>query len=218
MTRVGKIILGMVVVTTLLFLFRVPILSRYAAWFSVNSAKPGADALVVLSGSMKNRLVCSVKAIKAGYSDKVLITDVRMETDLYPNILKGWTILADTIFKLEGINHQLIPSIKGPEGKGATSTFDEAYDIAKYCQDNKVKRIIILTDNFHTRRARYCFRKVFKITQTTTEIEVMGCKNSVFNEKNWWTTEDGLQQYVLEPIKFLIYSLRSRNLTNITEG
>lgn len=218
MKRGWKIFIGLVVSLVLLFIFRAPLLTAYARFFTVNTARPGADAMVVLAGSMKNRLTATVHAVHAGYAKKVLITDVRLETELYPEIIKGWTFIADTIFSLEKIEHVLVPSLKGPVGKGATSTFDEAYDIAEYCRVNNLKRIIILTDDFHTRRARYCFRKVFRKMKVETEIETMGCSNAVFNEKNWWTTEDGLQQYVLEPIKYSIYLLRSRNLSGIKEG
>ena len=45
---------------------------------------------------------------------------------------------------------------------GATSTFDEAADALKYAKENDWKRLIIVTDHFHTCRALCAFEKVFK--------------------------------------------------------
>ena len=53
---------------------------------------------------------------------------------------------------------EVIPSLSG----GATSTFDEAEDALYYAGEKGWKRIIIVTDEFHTRRAHYAFKKIFK--------------------------------------------------------
>ena len=52
----------------------------------------------------------------------------------------------------------IIPS----KDDGATSTFDEAFDALSFAKENNWKRIIIVTDNFHTRRALHAFEKVFQ--------------------------------------------------------
>jgi uncharacterized SAM-binding protein YcdF (DUF218 family) len=60
--------------------------------------------------------------------------------------------------KLEA-SWKVIPSLTG----GATSTFDEAKDALAYAKQKNWKRIIIVTDEFHTHRAHYALKKYFKI-------------------------------------------------------
>ena len=52
---------------------------------------------------------------------------------------------------------EVIPNRDG----GATSTFDEAVDVLSFAKLRNWKRIIIVTDFFHTRRALHAFGKVF---------------------------------------------------------
>ena len=103
----------------------------------------------------------------------------------------------------------IIQSQKG----GATSTFDEAYDLLKLSEKKRYRHLIIVTDAFHTRRAYHAFKTVFK--DKGIKIEMSGASNEIFNEKNWWTSDQGISAYVLESIKFPVYLLSSRNATFI---
>ncbi len=107
------------------------------------------------------------------------------------------------------IELEMIPSLKG----GATSTFDEAYDVKQYSIDNNLKHLILSTDEFHTRRALYAFKKVFQ--GTGIKIEIAGAKNAVFNESDWWLSDKGISNYVLEGIKYTIYLITYRNVSFI---
>ena len=99
-----------------------------------------------------------------------------------------------------------VPSLKG----GATSTFDEAYDLLAFCNKENLKHIIIVTDSFHTRRAFFAFKKVFK--GSNIKVEVSSASNEIFNEENWWLSDRGISAYILEPIKFAVYLFTSRNV------
>ena len=96
-------------------------------------------------------------------------------------------------------------SIKG----GATSTFDEAYDLRKFVKNKEFNRLILVTDSFHSRRALYAFKKVF--SNSNLNFEISAAKNKIFNENNWWTSDQGISAYVLESIKYPIYLLSSKN-------
>ena len=79
--------------------------------------------------------------------------------------------------------------------------------------------IIIVTDTFHTARALYAFKKVFKkVGMGEVKIEAAGASNNYFNESNWWYSESGLSTYVLESLKFFVYGFRSANLEIIKES
>ena len=96
---------------------------------------------------------------------------------------------------------KLLPSLTG----GATSTFDEAEDALAVAKREKWKRIITVTDEFHTRRAHLAFQKVFE--GSGIEVQVAGAPNEVFAIDDWWQSDRGILAYMGETIKFPIYWL-----------
>ena len=96
---------------------------------------------------------------------------------------------------------------------GATSTFDEAYDLLNFCKGKGFYRIILVTDSFHTRRALHAFETVFQ--DSKIKLEVSAAQNEIFNENNWWYSDQGISAYVLESIKYPIYLISSKNVNFI---
>ncbi|MBF0280260.1 MAG: YdcF family protein [SAR324 cluster bacterium] len=186
-------------------------LKQYANFFTVNNAAKGADALVVLSGGMMNRLPYAIDLYQQEYAPIVLITEEKKRV-VSPKLkqLVGTNVdQAKKILQALEVNVDLIvvPSLKG----GATSTFDEAYDILQYARQQHWHRIIIVTDSFHTRRALYAFEKV--LGKTELLIQSIGAPNPIFDESNWWQTDSGISTYVLEGIKYLVYRFTEQNVT-----
>ena len=105
-----------------------------------------------------------------------------------------------------------VSTIQSQKG-GATSTFDEAYDLLKFSENKRYRHIILVTDTFHTRRAYHAFQTVFG--DTKIKLEMSAASNEIFNVHNWWTSDQGISAYVLESIKYPVYLLSSRNVTFI---
>ena len=68
-----------------------------------------------------------------------------------------------------------------------------------------------MTDSFHSRRALFAFKKVFK--GSNIKVEVSAATNDIFNEGNWWLSDHGIAVYLLEPIKFAVYLFTSQNVS-----
>ncbi len=64
-------------------------------------------------------------------------------------------------------------------------------------------RIILVTDEFHTRRSLLAFKKVFK--GSDIEVQVAGAPNEVFGVDDWWKSDRGILAYFGETIKYPIY-------------
>ena len=197
-----------VVCVCLFFNYR-PLLTRYADLFSVHNATPGADALVVLGGGIETRFPHALELYRQGYADKILLTDLRPYNFGIPDFdcSQQKIAYAQRDYFEPGAPVVVVPSRKGT---GAVSTFDEAWDLLLYSQRNGYSRLIIVTDDFHTRRALYAFRKVFQ--DSGIIIEAMGAPNAVFDEQNWWRSDAGLKAYFLEPMLMCVYLFSSSNL------
>ncbi len=187
------------------------ILTGYAGFFTIHNATKGAEAILVLSGNIETRLPCAIKLHKDGYASQILFTETKAPHPLINAIGCDEKTMAEAIAEQMKVNVPitLVPSLKG----GATSTFDEAYDMREYCLQHSFRHIIIVTDNHHTRRALYAFKKVFQ--ETTVLVESMGTPNSVFNEQNWWQSDRGISAYSLELIKYAVYVLSNQNVSFI---
>ena len=192
----------------LFFYYHAPLLTSYAEFFTVHTATMGADAIVVLSGGIETRLPRAITLYKEGYAPRILMTQER------PINILAAQLPCTNRDKAQALLHMLhadceltvVPSQKG----GATSTFDEAYDLKDWARKNSYKRIVIVTDDFHTRRAAYAFTKVFK--GTNMAVQAAGAPNDLFSENDWWKSDCGLSAYILEGIKYCLYLVTSQNI------
>jgi len=186
------------------------LLSAYAGFFSVHDAKPGADALVVLGGRIETRFPHALMLYKKGYADTILLTDLRPFTLGIPDFDCSQSKVA---FAFRDYFDPDAPVVVVPSqnGKKVVSTFDEAWDLLAYSQQNGYRRIIIVTDDFHSYRALYAFNKVFQ--DSGILVESMGAPNAVFNEKNWWRSDSGLKSYLLEPLLLTVYFFTRANIS-----
>lgn len=167
--------------------------------------------IVVLSGGKETRIPHALKLYSEGFAPRILLTDEKKRnlrfTHLFPtNEEIAQAMIEELEMRVPVIT---IPSLKG----GATSTFDEAYDLLKLSEKKGYRHLILVTDAFHTRRANHAFQTVFEGSEI--RIEMSAAPNEIFNENNWWTSDQGISAYVLESIKYPVYLLSSRNVTFI---
>ena len=176
----------------------------YARFFTIDNPTYGVNApIVILSGGYSTRIPKALELYEKGYGDRLLLTTERR----YPFLTYKQS--AEKIAQALNIQveFEMVPSLKG----GATSTFDEAYDLLQFCEKENLKHLIIVTDSFHTRRALYAFRKVFQ--GSNINVEASAALNEVFSEEDWWRSDKGISVYILEPIKLFVYMLSSKNVS-----
>ena len=183
------------------------ILSEYAKFFTIDNAMLGADAIVVLSGGKTTRINHALKLFSEGYAPRLIFTEEKRPSSFLSNLFPTNEQIVDALVEKNNMNVPIInvPSIKG----GATSTFDEAYDLRKFIDEKKYLHMILVTDAFHTKRALLAFNKVFD--NSKVHFEMSAAQNEIFNEENWWTSDQGISAYVLESIKYPIYLISSKN-------
>ncbi len=187
------------------------ILTAYAKFFTVNNATPGADVIVVLSGGKDTRITHALKLFEEGYAPEILLTDEKKRNFRFAHLFPTNEMIAQTM--IEELEMSVpVSTIRSQKG-GATSTFDEAYDLLKLSEKKRYGHLILVTDAFHTRRAYHAFQTVFEDTEI--KIEMSAASNEIFNVNNWWTSDQGISAYVLESIKYPVYLLSSRNVTFI---
>src|SRR5215831_16559237 len=97
------------------------------------------------------------------------------------------------------------------------STREDAEALAKLAKTKKWHKAIIVTSNYHTRRARYVFRRVFP---QDIEIRVAGARDSNFDPGNWWEKRKSTKLFIREIAGMLItiWELRSSTESSTPQG
>ena len=184
-----------------LVIFAETLLTNYAKFFEIDNASKGADAIICLSGGKQTRIPKTVELWNLGYSDKVFLTDEKKRNSEFRYLEISNLQFAKEVSRIKKIDipWEVIPNRDG----GATSTFDEAVDVVSFAKLRNWKRIIIVTDFFHTRRALHAFGKVFE--ESGIRVQVAGVGNDILNAHNWWESDSGILAYFSETIKFPVY-------------
>lgn len=103
-----------------------------------------------------------------------------------------------------GVPPQKVAYLRGP----ATSTMDEADKVAAYLRSNaKVKRIVIVTSSFHSRRAFRIFRDRFEKAGVRITINVSPSRYTDFNPVIWWRRKNDASVVITEWLKIMYYVL-----------
>lgn len=205
-----KVIIGLIAILILLLSQYKSLLIGYAKFFTINNTTYEEKApIVVLSGGYVTRIPKALDLYQKGYGSRLLLTTERSLNSVVAHLLPTNEQAAEKIAKELNIqaDFEIVPSLKG----GATSTFDEAYDLLAFCAEEKIKNLIIVTDSFHTRRALYAFKKIFN--GSGINVDASAAPNEVYNEENWWLSDKGITAYLLEPIKFAVYLLSNKNVS-----
>jgi uncharacterized SAM-binding protein YcdF (DUF218 family) len=100
----------------------------------------------------------------------------------------------------------------------ADSTAEEAEALAKLVKTRKWRKIIVVTSNYHTRRARYIFRRVFP---QDMDIRVASARDGDFDPEGWWQKRKSTKLLVREMAGMVVavWDLRQGSATQeATQG
>lgn len=198
MKRLAVALLVVALLAGALFVAYRPILTAVGRFLIVQDPLDRADVIVVLSG---------------GHRDE----RVRQAAELYHKRYARLVLLSGGE-EMVGIS---IPEIQrrqalgyGIPGSGllfetgSTSTAEQARYLRPILEGRGVKRAIVVTSSFHTRRTRYLFRKLF--SGSPVEIRVYPVQQDVFSPDEWWTRDKDTEELVLEYLKLGLAVLRYR--------
>src|SRR5260370_7968902 len=77
----------------------------------------------------------------------------------------------------------------------ADSTLEDAQALAKLAKERKWHSVIVVTSNFHTRRARYIFQRIFP---QGMEVRAASARDADFDPDHWWENRKSLKKLTPE--------------------
>ena len=81
------------------------------------------------------------------------------------------------------------------------NTREEAVETAHLIQTRRWKRVLVVTSNYHARRARFIYGKVLP---SSVSLRVSGARDSEFDPSRWWETRQGRKHLLLELAGYLV--------------
>jgi uncharacterized SAM-binding protein YcdF (DUF218 family) len=185
------IAVGLMVIAILIVLHPV-LLPPLAQVLVVGDSPQKADAIVVLGGGSGEREEMGAKLYAQGLADVVFTTGGSIPL---PG-MKEQTWAALSAVALERLG---VPAEKIIQIPDSTSTCDDAR--LSYARlPAGAKRVMIVTDPYHTRRAKW----LFGIGAPNMQVIAVADDLPWFNPQTWWQNEQSLIVVEQEYIKFVV--------------
>jgi uncharacterized SAM-binding protein YcdF (DUF218 family) len=155
-----------------------------------------ADAIVVLGGGRRERVEYGAKLFTSKHAPWFVITNSPLDI---PGIRAEYAELMKTEAVWQGVPEGHILVAPGM----VETTYQEALAMRQLAEENGLRSLIIVTDPFHTRRARMAFQAAFRGTGITLIMQPVN--ESWYQSDSWWQTRDGLRETWIEYAKLLVY-------------
>ena len=198
---VMRLLVALAIVTFFLFLYLVrhPVFRFLAESWVVEDPLNKADALIVLSDDnfYADRATRAAELFREGKASLVVASGRRLRPTA------GVAELMEHDLIERGVPKDKI--LRVPQD--ADSTLEEAETLAKLAKAKKWHSAIVVTSNYHTRRARYIFRRVFP---QGLEVRVAGARDADFDPQAWWEKRKSTRLFMREILGMMmtIWELR----------
>ncbi|HTP44586.1 MAG TPA: YdcF family protein [Candidatus Acidoferrum sp.] len=188
------------VLAFVIYLARYPIL-RFAGNFWVADESPQvSDVIVVLSDD-------DFDAVRASRAADLF------RAEWAPRIVASGRALRPYASIAELMQHDLtdrgVPAaavVRFPNR--ARNTLEEAGAVSEFLSSRGWKKIIVVTSNYHTRRARFIYERMLA---PGTELRVIAAPDPAYDPNSWWRTREGLKTFFYELVGYIVARWELRN-------
>jgi uncharacterized SAM-binding protein YcdF (DUF218 family) len=182
-----------VVLVAILYVARHPILRFAGDFWIVDETPQVSDVIVILSDDNygADRAARAAQLFKSGMAPRVLASGRLLRpyagiAELMEHDLKALGVPANAIVP---VTHR------------ATNTREEAIADAQAITAHGWKKVLLVTSNYHTRRANYIFERALP---AGTELRVVSAPDSEYDPNNWWQTRNGLKRFLYESAGYVV--------------
>lgn len=190
------------IVLIILFLFRNSILGGIGNWLSAEDPDEKTEACFVLGGNSYERGNAAVAIFKSFPDQKFVATGGNFPTQ----ILCMDTMMTEAELTRHWMKANGVPEENMEMLTSSHSTMEESDEILAYCQQKGLKKITVISSEFHLRRVRWVFQEKFE--KAGIQILFHGADSMEYDASNWWKNEEGLIMANNELVKLFYYFLK----------
>jgi len=184
------------------WLGRAPLLRGVARAWVVNDPPAKADVIVVMGGGLSTRPFAAARLFHQGLAPKILLTNPQSAPSVPPGLIPADADVGRTIL----LNEAVPAADIFVTADRVSSTYEEALAVRAWAATNGVKRILIPTDIFHTRRVRWVFGKALRSTGIQVQVQAVPVRE--YAQTNWWQHEQGIVAFQNELLKYAYYRMK----------
>jgi len=186
MRAAGLAGLALILLIAVLWLLRVPLLTAAGQFLVENDEPRKADAILVLGGDdFGTRIIKAAQLAKQGYAADVLVSTP-------PSLMERDSGVTIEFAESKGYPAALFHPILLPPG--TDSTRSEATFLGNYLRAHVINRILLVTSNYHTRRAA----RLWRTQAPWINITVVAAPDPYFSPGGWWKVRSGQKTFLLE--------------------
>ena len=207
----GRIFLNLIILLFLavfclaLYLVRHPLLRFIAESWIVEDTLDKADALIVLGDDnfYADRVTRGAQLFREGKAPVVVASGRRLRPSA------GIAELMEHDLVERGVPREKIVRFS----HDGESTLEEAQALARIVKERKWHSVIVVTSNFHTRRTRYIFLRVFP---QSVEVRVASARDGDFDPEHWWEKRKSIKELTKEfaGMVVAVWELRGKGETS----
>jgi len=184
----------------LVYAARHPLLRFAGEFWVVDEPAAQSDALVVLGDDnyAADRAFHAAELYREGVAPVVVASGRMLRqnfsiADVMEHDLESFGVPAKSIVKLTNT---------------AQNTREEAAEVARLIQARGWKRVLVVTSNYHARRARFIYERTLP---SSVSLRVSGGRDSEFDPARWWQTRQGQKLFISELAGYLVARWELRN-------
>lgn len=203
------VLLCLAVFCALIYFARHPIMRYAAESWVVDEPAAHADAIIVLGDDnfYADRATHAAELYRQGVAGIVVGSGRRLR----PNA--GISELMEHDLMERGVPKEKIVRF----AHDADSTAEEAVALAHFAEGRKWRSVILVTSNYHTRRARYIFGKVFA---PGIAVSVASARDGDFDPERWWEKRKSVKLFAHELVGMCValWEMRSAREDGAPQG
>lgn len=175
-----------------LYLVRNPILRLAGGFWVVDETPQVSDVIVILSDDNYggDRATRASELYRSGMAPHILASGRNLRS--YASIAE----LMEHDLKDRGVPANAII----PLGHRAEDTREEAETVSQAIAAHGWKKVLLVTSNYHTRRADYIFERTLP---AGTELRVIAARDMDYDPDNWWRTRTGVKIFLHEAVGYV---------------
>jgi uncharacterized SAM-binding protein YcdF (DUF218 family) len=186
-------LLFLVVFCLVIYAARQPLLRLAGESWVVDEQLEPADAIVVLSDD--NFFADRATRASELFRQRIAPTVVASGRRLRPSA--GISELMEHDLVERGVPKERV--VRFPHD--ADSTREEAQALSTLVAEQGWRNVVVVTSNYHTRRARYIFERVFP---DTVAVRVASARDGDFDPQTWWQKRKSLKEFSRELVGMIV--------------
>lgn len=193
----------------IIYLAHIPLLRAAGGFWIVQDRMEPADVIIVIGDDdfTADRATEAAALFHQGWAPRIVASG---------RMLRPYSTIADLMtrdLQSRGVPAKAIVRFS----HRANNTLEEAKDLEVLIAQNGWSRILVVTSNYHTRRARYVFRKVLPVN---VKLQVVGAFDGAFEPATWWQSREGRKTFLLESVAYVValWELRDQHAESSPRG